>query len=183
MAKTSRMTKTPAKKQKNMRPFIVKSAGASFFSNSTMTSCIRKDYFEYILKLDRGLYFVWNVVPCNDKKVVVVTEWKDFLRRVTEHEDPVKLLKMLEKPCPRIVQLFRHPEPLGYIALPKLEVQGIGRVYENHHFADIFDIMGNPEIKNDIPEMTTAILKAYQEIVLNCPFEGWKKGINEVLWK
>ena len=47
-----------------MRPFIQPSTGATFYLGNPITLMFRKDYVEYIFKLDNGYYGVAWTIPC-----------------------------------------------------------------------------------------------------------------------
>ena len=83
-----------------MRPFIQTTAGATFFLGIPHTLMFRKDYVEIIFKLENGFYGVVNFVLNGKDDLLLLTDWGDFFKRISNHEDPDKLMRMLRKPCP-----------------------------------------------------------------------------------
>ena len=82
-----------------MRPFIQTTAGATFYVGAHYTLMFRKEYVEFIAKMQNGLYGVVNLQFYSDA-VELLTDWGDFFKRIFNHEDPEKLMRMLQKPCP-----------------------------------------------------------------------------------
>ncbi len=89
-----------------MRPFIQTTAGATFFLGISHTLMFRKDYVEIIFKLENGFYGVVNFVLNGKDDLLLLTDWGDFFKRISNHEDPDKLMRMLRKPCPLVVDLM-----------------------------------------------------------------------------
>ena len=89
-----------------MRPFIQPTAGATFFLGISHTLMFRKDYVEIIFKLENGFYGVVNFVLNGKDDLLLLTDWGDFFKRISNHEDPDKLMRMLRKPCPLVVDLM-----------------------------------------------------------------------------
>ena len=88
-----------------MRPFIQTTAGATFYVGAHYTLMFRKEYVEFIAKMQNGLYGVVNLQFYSDA-VELLTDWGDFFKRIFNHEDPEKLMRMLQKPCPLVVDLM-----------------------------------------------------------------------------
>ena len=88
-----------------MRPFIQTTAGATFFLGISHTLMFRKDYVEIIFKLENGFYGVVNFVLNGKDDLLLLTDWCDFFKRLSNHEDPDNLMAMLRQPCPLLVEL------------------------------------------------------------------------------
>jgi hypothetical protein len=165
----------------DMRTFLSRTAGATFYSNSNVTFNIKKDHFEIIFRLAKGTNLVILMLPESEGKVLLLTNWDQFFTRITNHNDPPKMLKMLEKSCPNLVRCFREPDaPVHFFNLPTLGIQALGMELDIP-FQDPYTLLGNTKILTKASVLTNYIVEVYQEIMNGCPFDGWKKGLAE-LW-
>ena len=83
-----------------MRPFIQPTAGATFFLGISHTLMFRKDYVEIIFKLENGFYGVVNFVLNGKDDLLLLTDWGDFFKCISNHEDPDKLPNRGQGPGP-----------------------------------------------------------------------------------
>ena len=60
-----------------MRSFLQRTAGATFTCGASLTLAFRKDYVEYIFKLQRG-YAVINLIPGTDEQLLLA-DWGHLL--------------------------------------------------------------------------------------------------------
>jgi hypothetical protein len=165
---------------KYMRTFLSRTAGATFYSNSNVTYNIKKDHFEIIFRLAKGNYLVVLMLPQPEGKVLLLTNWDQFFTRVTNHDDPPKMLKMLEKGCPKLVRSFRDPKaPVHFFNLPELGLLALGMELDIP-FQDPYALLGNTQILTKASELTDYTVEVFQEIMDGCPFNGWKKGLAEL---
>jgi hypothetical protein len=163
-----------------MRTFLSRTAGATFYSTSNATYNIKKDHFEIIFRLAKGNYLVVLMLPQPEGKVLLLTNWGQFFTRITNHTDPPKMLKMLEKGCPKLVRCFREPDaPVHFFSLPELGIQALGMEL-NIPFHDPYTLLGNTNILTKASELTAYTVEVFQEIMNGCPFDGWKKGLAEL---
>ena len=164
-----------------MRIFLQRTAGATFTCKDSLTLAFRKDYVEYIFKLNNNIYGVINLLPGRENQLLFA-DWGDFFRRIINHEDSRKLSRMLEKPCPKVVDLMNSDSGNTLISLDKVN-WGISRSIplpwdDAHHIACL---AGNPDVVKAADDLLDYCLALHQEIYNKCPFPGWKKGLEE-LW-
>ena len=144
-----------------MRPFIQTTAGATFYVGAHYTLMFRKEYVEFIAKMQNGLYGVVNLQFYSDA-VELLTDWGDFFKRIFNHEDPEKLMRMLQKPCPLVVDLMEGAS--GYHLMKQ---------HSDSHYRV-------PQVMEKAINLLNYSLRLYCEIYDHCPFPGWKKGLQEV---
>ena len=153
-----------------MRPFIQTSAGATFYLGNPITLMFRKDYVEYIFKLDNGYYGVVNFVLQRVEQALLLTDWGDFFRRISNHEDPDKLMRMLQKPCPTVVDVMTGKSGYSLVRDPlPVSVD-----------TSLLSIVADSRTVDKATDLLDYSLSLYHEIYEHCPFPGWKKGLQEV---
>lgn len=162
-----------------MRPFIQTSAGATFYLGNPITLMFRKDYVEYIFKLDSGYYGVVNFVLQRVDQALLLTDWGDFFRRISNHEDPDKLMRMLQKPCPTVVDVMTGKS--GYSLVRDRNYQmHVGCLLPVSVDTSLLSIVADSRTLNKATDLLDYSLHLYHEIYDHCPFPGWKKGLQEV---
>ncbi len=163
-----------------MRPFIQTTAGATFYVGAHYTLMFRKEYVEFIAKMQNGLYGVVNLQFYSDA-VELLTDWGDFFKRIFNHEDPEKLMRMLQKPCPLVVDLMEGAS--GYHLMKQRS--------DSHYRVgcsipvplpdgSLITLAGHPQVMEKAIDLLNYSLRLYCEIYDHCPFPGWKKGLQEV---
>ena len=162
-----------------MRPFIQKTAGATFFLGISHTLMFRKDYVEYIFKLDSGYYGVVNFVLQRVDQALLLTDWGDFFLRISNHEDPDKLMRMLKKPCPTVVDVMTGKS--GYSLVRDCNHQmRVGCPLPVSVDTSLLSIVADVRTMDKATDLLDYSLSLYHEIYEHCPFPGWKKGLQEV---
>ena len=151
-----------------MRPFIQPTAGATFFLGISHTLMFRKDYVEIIFKLENGFYGVVNFVLNGKDNLLLLTDWGDFFKRISNHEDPDKLMRMLRKPCPLVVDLMTG------------KLWRIGCTVPVTADLPLLSLPGDSQTVDKALDLLDYSLRLYHEIYEHCPFPGWKKGLQEV---
>ena len=164
-----------------MRVFLQRTAGATYTCNDSLTLAFRKDYVEYIFKVNSGVHGVINLIPGRENQLLFA-DWGDFFRRITNHEDPRKLARMLEKPCPKVVDLMNTASGHALISIDGSNL-GISRrvqlpLADDRH---LVCLAGDPVLVKEADDLLDYCLDLYDEIYKKCPFPGWKKGLEE-LW-
>lgn len=164
-----------------MRVFLQRTAGATFTCNDPLTLAFRKDYVEYIFKVNSGVHGVINLIPGRENQMLFA-DWGDFFRRITNHEDPRKLARMLEKPCPKVVDLMNTASGHALISIDGSNL-GISRrvqlpLADDRH---LVCLAGDPVLVKEADDLLDYCLDLYDEIYKKCPLPGWKKGLEE-LW-
>ena len=159
-----------------MRPFIQTSAGATFYLGNPITLMFRKDYVEYILKLDNGYYGVVNFVL---QRVDQALLWGDFFRRISNHEDPDKLMRMLKNSCPTVVDVMTGKS--GYsLVRDRNHQMRVGCPLSVSADTSLLSVVADTRIIDKATDLLDYSLRLYHEIYDHCPFPGWKKGLQEV---
>ena len=162
-----------------MRPFIQPSAGATFYLGNPITLMFRKDYVEYIFKLDNGYYGVVNFVLQRVEQALLLTDWGDFFRRISNHEDPDKLMRMLQKPCPTVVDVMTGKS--GYsLVRDRNNQMRVGCPLPVPVDNSLLSIVADARTVDKATDLLDYSLRLYHEIYDHCPFPGWKKGLQEV---
>ena len=160
-----------------MRSFLQRTAGATFTCGASLTLAFRKDYVEYIFKLQRG-YAVINLIPGTDEQLLLA-DWGIFFRRITNHQDPQKLMDMLGKPCPKVVDLMTAAS--GYSLTRRTRDNCLGvSCSVPLKLSSMVSLVGNSQIVEAADGMLDYCLALCEEIHDRCPFPGWKKGLEEV---
>ena len=140
-----------------MRPFIQTSAGATFYLGNPITLMFRKDYVEYIFKLDNGYYGVVNFV----------------LQRVEQ------ALLLLQKPCPTVVDVMTGKS--GYsLVRDRNHQMRVGCPLPVSVDTSLLSIVADSRTVDKATDLLDYSLSLYHEIYEHCPFPGWKKGLQEV---
>ena len=132
---------------------------------------------------------VKRVVRQNWTLTILFADWGDFFRRITNHEDPQKLARMLEKSCPKVVDLMNTASgyaliSIGY-ALISIDDKNLG--ISRHVPLPLTDdrhipcLAGDSTMVKEAEGLLDYCLDLYEEIYNKCPFPGWKKGLEE-LW-
>ena len=163
-----------------MRTFIQTTAGGTFIRGEVMTFVVRKDYAEYIFKAGNGFYGIVNFMFVEKDKVMLFADWGTFFKRVTNHADIDKLLRMLEKPCPQVVDLLTCQSGYTLVTLEGGEM-GIRKTIDTPTSCSLIEIMGNPVVVEAARDLVNYSLKLFREIHDRCPFPGWKQGLKEDL--
>ena len=164
-----------------MRIFLQRTAGATFTCNDTLTLAFRKDHVEYLFKLNSGIYGVINLIPTRESQLLFA-DWGDFFRRITNHEDPQKLARMLEKSCPKVIDLMTTASGNSLIKISGGNLGISRRIQQSLDDArHIACLAGDPAMVKEADELLDYCLDLYEEIYNKCPFPGWKKGLEE-LW-
>ena len=162
-----------------MRPFIQTSAGATFYLGNPITLMFRKDYVEYIFKLDNGYYGVVNFVLQRADQALLLTDWGDFFRRISNHEDPEKLMRMLQKPCPTVVDVMTGKS--GYsLVRDRNHQMRVGCPLPVSVDTSLLSGIAGTRTVDKATDLLDYSLSLYHEIYDHCPFPGWKKGLQEV---
>ena len=164
-----------------MRIFLQRTAGATFTCNDTLPLAFRKDHLEYLFKLNSGIHGVINLIPGRESQILFA-DWGDFFRRITNHEDPQKLARMLEKSCPKVVDLMNTASGYALISIDDKNL-GISRhvplpLTDDRH---IPCLAGDSTMVKEAEGLLDYCLDLYEEIYNKCPFPGWKKRLEE-LW-
>lgn len=164
-----------------MRNFLSNTAGATFFQGETRTIIIRKDYIEYVIKLNKGTFGIINLIVTGPKQVSLFCSWGNYFDRVHNHEDPDKLFKMVEKQCPMVIDLFTVKSGFECITLPnENNVSGVSKRVDLDVFPSTYQLVGNAAVTATMIEVLNYSCKLYNEIQKSCPFEGWKTGLGEI---
>ena len=163
-----------------MRTFIQTTAGGTFMAGEVMTFVVRKDYAEYIFKAGNGFYGIVNFMFVEKDKVMLFADWGTFFKRVTNHADIDKLLRMLEKPCPQVVDLLTCKSGYSLVALTGGEM-GIRKMIDIPTSRSLIEIMGEPAVMEAARDLVNYSLKLFREIRDRCPFPGWKQGLRDDL--
>ena len=163
-----------------MRPFIQTSAGATFYLRSHITLMYRKDYVEYILKLGNGYYGVANFVLQRVDQALLLTDWGDFFRRISNHEDPDKLMRMLQKPCPTVVDVMTGKSGYSLVRDHRNDLMRVGCPLPISVDTPLLSIVADTRTVDKAVDLLDYSLRLYHEIYDHCPFPGWKKGLEEV---
>ncbi len=160
-----------------MRTFVQKTAGATFYQGESVSVVMRKDYVEYVFKLDGGWYGVVNVMVYGPEEMLLFLNWEQFFKRVTNHNDINKLLLMLKKPCPKVFELLAKGGDYSMVTLPYFDKMGIARHIPLNTDARMVELVGNHVILKAAGDLLAYGLDVYHEINESCPFPGWKKGL------
>ena len=67
-----------------MRPCFISTAGGTFYKNLNHTVVVRKDSFEFVIKLDRGSYFIASLFPLRDNRMLIAAYWGKVLNLLPE---------------------------------------------------------------------------------------------------
>ena len=162
-----------------MRPFIQKTAGATFFLGISHTLMFRKDYVEIIFKLENGFYGVVNFVLNGKDDLLLLTDWGDFFRRISNHEDPDKLMRMLKNSCPTVVDVMTGKS--GYsLVRDRNNQMRVGCPLSVSADTSLLSVVADTRIIDKATDLLDYSLSLYHEIYDHCPFPGWKKGLQEV---
>ncbi len=62
-----------------MRPCFTPTAGGTFFKNLQHTIVVRKDAFEFVIKLERGSYFTASLFPLRENRMLMAAYWGKVL--------------------------------------------------------------------------------------------------------
>ena len=163
-----------------MRPFIQPTAGATFFLGISHTLMFRKDYVEIIFKLENGFYGVVNFVLNGKDDLLLLTDWGDFFKRISNHEDPDKLMRMLRKPCPLVVDLMTGKSGYSLVRSRGNNQLRVGCTVPVTDDLPLLSLPGDSQTVDKALDLLDYSLRLYHEIYEHCPFPGWKKGLQEV---
>ena len=163
-----------------MRPFIQPTAGATFFLGIHYTLMFRKDHVEYIFKLGNGYYGVVNFVLQRTDQALLLTDWGDFFHRISNHEDPDKLMRMLQKPCPTVVDVMTGKSGYSLVKDHRNNQMRVGCPLPVSADAPLLSIIADSRTVEKAMDLVDYSLSLYNEIYDHCPFPGWKKGLQEV---
>ncbi len=163
-----------------MRTFLQTTAGGTFMAGEAMTFVVRKDYAEYIFKAGKGFYGIVNFLFNGKNEVMLFASWGTFFKRITNHADVNKLLQMLEKPCPQVIDLMTCKSDYSLVTLSNNEM-GIRKTINTSTSRSLIEIMGDPIVVEEARNLVNYCLKLFREIHDHCPFPGWKQGLKEDL--
>lgn len=62
-----------------MRPCFTPTAGGTFYKNLQHTVVVRKDSFEFVIKLERGSYFTASLFPLSENRMLIAAYWGKVL--------------------------------------------------------------------------------------------------------
>ena len=155
-----------------MRPFIQPTAGATFFLGISHTLMFRKDYVEII--------FMVNFVLNGKDDLLLLTDWGDFFKRISNHEDPDKLMRMLRKPCPLVVDLMTGKSGYSLVRSLGYNQLRVGCTVPVTADLPLLSLPGDSQTLDKALDLLDYSLRLYHEIYDHCPFPGWKKGLQEV---
>ncbi len=163
-----------------MRPFIQTKPGATFFMGDPITTVIRKDYGEYIMKLDSpGFYLVVNLLITGKNELCLFLNWKHYFQLVTNHKDMNFLLSMLERPCPKLFDLLTNHKKYHMITLHDKSETGIALVLPYDKYRSLPELMGNSTFMDAAQDLASYGLEIYFELREHIPFSGWQTRLKE----
>lgn len=163
-----------------MRNFIDNKAGATFLKGYSYTYAIRQNHVELILKINKGLYGIICLVPIGVNRLALTCGWGTFFNRLNNHENPGRLLQMLEKSCPTVCNLFTGQTPYAFISFPDESNAGaISFTIDTEPDFNLLDFIGDERVRDEADKLFSFNYKLYNEIKDKCPFEGWKKGLRD----
>ncbi len=142
---------------------------------------IRKDYIEYVYKLQGGWYGVVNMFVSGPNEVILFLDWAHYFKRITNHTNINKLLLSLENPCPAVFRLFTQGSKYTMITLPYFDQMGIARRVSLNTDCCLMELLGNPTVVKEAKDLLSYGLDVYHEINRSCPYPDWKKGLVEEL--
>ena len=161
-----------------MRNFVDKKAGATFLKGYSYTYAVRQNHIEMILKVNKGLYGVVCLVPIGINQLSLTCCWGTFFNRLNNHENPGRLLQMLEKHCPTVCNLFTGETPYTFISFPDEDnIGAISFTIDTEPDFNLLDFIGDKKVLDEADKLFSFNCKLYNEIKDKCPFEGWKKGL------
>lgn len=164
-----------------MRNFLSNTAGATFFQGENISFIVRKEYIEYVIKLNKGTYGIVNLIVSGPQQVTLFCSWGNYFDRVNHHQDTDKLLKMLEKQCPTVTDLFTVKSGFECITLPyENNIGGISINVDLEKILHSYELVGNTAVVTAMMDVFNFSCKLYNEILKSCPFEGWKKDLKEI---
>ena len=67
-----------------MRPCFAPTAGRTFYKTLRHTVIVRKDSFEYVIKMEKGSYFSTSLIPLENGRMLMLAFWGDVLEYVQE---------------------------------------------------------------------------------------------------
>ena len=132
-----------------MRPFIQ----PTFTCGSSLSLIFRKDYIEYVFKLQGGFYGIIHLIPAADGQMLFA-DWGDYFQLIIGHNEPEKLMRMLEKPCPKVIDLMQVDAVPNLIALA-----------------------GDEKILDEAEQLLGYCPDLFHEIRTKCSFPEWKKRL------
>ena len=110
----------------------------------------------------------------------LATHWGEFFRRVLNHKEPLKLMAMLKRPCPKLYQLLTDATSkfaMGYS--PDEEGTMITYPIPEHMKEVSFSkLLGSTEVLQAASELADYSLKLFYEIREQAPFPAWKENVN-----
>lgn len=142
---------------------------------------VRKDYIEYVVKLSKGTYGIVNLIVTGSKQVFLFCSWGNYFDRVNNHGDTNKLFKMIEKQCPAVIDLFTAETGFEHITLPnENNIGGVSKNVDLERVLRSYELVGDPAVTAAMIDVLNFSCKLYNEILKSCPFEGWRKGLQEI---
>lgn len=164
-----------------MRNFLSNTAGATFFQGENISFIVRKEYIEYVVKLSKGTYGIVNLIASGPQQVSLFCSWGSFFDRVNHHQDTNQLFKMLGKQCPTVIDLFTAKSGFECITLTfENNIGGISKKVDLEKPLNAYRLVGNAAVITAMMDVLNFSCKLYNEILKSCPFEGWKKGLQEI---
>ena len=158
-----------------MRPFIQRTAGATFTCGSSLSLIFRKDYIEYVFKLQGGFYGIIHLIPAADGQMLFA-DWGDYFQFIIGHNEPEKLMRMLEKPCPKVIDLMTGASGNSLVTIRGGQL-GISRQVDAAPNPNLIALAGDEKILDEAEQLLGYCLDLFHEIRTKCSFPEWKKRL------
>lgn len=179
--------------ERKMRTFLTEFPGGEFYAGNFFTVVMHLEFMEIIFRIDAddekeepfGYGHVYLLVT-DDDEVLLVTNWTNFFRHLTELKDEQMFIKMHERCSPKFyaVMTERNPEAFRVIRLPHLEVIGLGKTVkvEINKLRFPMALPYQPEVIDTAIEVLNRSLDVYWDIYDHSPFKLWRERTEE-LWE
>ena len=154
--------------------FLQPKSPASFYGGSNLTCALRQDRAQVIMKIDRGIYALVDVIATDEHHVMVMCQWDGFM---TKHlTNPEQQIAKFYDACPELRKALTGASDIDFIQSP---TDGFGNEMPMEHRKYIFCSFFAEEVIDMAREVMQRNLIIYHEVVTKIPFPQWRHDIKD----
>ena len=154
--------------------FLQPKSPASFYGGSNLTVALRQDRAQVIMKIDRGIYALVDVIATDEHHVMVMCQWGGFM---TKHlTNPEQQIAKFYDACPELRKALTGASDIDFIQSP---TDGFGKEMPMKHRKYIFCSFFAEEVIDMAREVMQRNLIIYHEVVTKIPFPQWRHDIKD----
>ena len=100
----------------------------------------------------------------------------DYFQLIIGHNEPEKLMRMLEKPCPKVIDLMTGASGNSLVTI-RGDQLGVSRQVDAVPNPNLIALAGDEKILDEAEQLLSYCLDLFHEIRTKCPFPEWKKRL------